>query len=325
MRHLRFLSWSIWLSFAVASCGGGSRHESGTGGSGGSSDQGGTGGGSGTGGSSGDGGSGGSPGTGGSAGSGGTGGSGGDVGGTGGDQGGSSGGGGTGGTDGQPDAAVSADAGRATSDGGGGGGQQAILVWGHGEHGATTGPPAALDMDLSGLLTAKGLKVVMVRDAMSSAADATGKALVVISSSVDRALVTGKYKDVAVPAIVIKDGCFMPMGMGSDGVSGVGLNKITILPAAASDPLAAGLTGDVVVYTTTDRIIFSMPGPDAKKIASMTGAPGQLTIFAYDAGANLVGGAKAPAKRLGFFIHRDTDLNANGKKLFNAAIDWALH
>jgi hypothetical protein len=235
---------------------------------------------------------------------------------TGGDQGAGGSGGGAGGA-GADDAAAPLPDGPS-----GGMGQGAVLVWGHGEHGAANGPPIALDVDLMALLTTKGLKVEMVRDAMAAATDATGKALVVISSSVDRALVLGKYKDVTVPAIVIKDGCFGPMGMGTDGVSGVGLSKLTIL--AAGDPLAAGLTGDVAVYTTTDRMIYSAPGPGAKKIASMVGNPAQLTIFAYDAGAMMVGGAKAAAKRLGFFIHRDTDLNANGKKLFTAAVDWAL-
>jgi hypothetical protein len=314
----------LWL--AVASCGNGSPSRApanNTGGAGG--DQGGTGGvvggtgGSGVGGtdSGGSGGMGGS-GTGGVVG--GTGGS-----GTGGDQGGSGGSGGDqGGTGGSSaDAGVTADATPPSNhDAGASTGGEAVLVWGHGEHGATTGPPNAMDMDFTTLLMAKGLKVTMVRDTMSAASDATGKALLVISSSVDRAQVMGKYKDVTVPAIVIKDGCFMPMGMGTDGVSGVGLNKITIL--AAADPLAAGLSGDVVVYTTTDRIIYSTPAATAKKIASMVGAPTQLTIFAYDAGAAMVGGVKAPAKRLGFFIHRDTDLNANGKKLFSAAIDWSL-
>jgi hypothetical protein len=231
---------------------------------------------------------------------------------------------GTGGA--EADGGVAADGGSTPSDGGGGGGgRQVAYVYGHGEHSATpNGPPLALDTDMMGLLTAKGLKVVMVKDAMSSADDATGKALLVISSSVDRALVAGKYKDVTIPAIVIKDGCFMPMGMGTDGVSGTGLNKISMVVASASDPLAAGLTGDVVVYSGTDRIIYSSGlGADAKKIATMTGAPTQFTVFAYDAGAMMMTG-KAPAKRYGFFIHRDTDLNANGKKLFNAAVDWAL-
>jgi hypothetical protein len=32
----------------------------------------------------------------------------------------------------------------------------------------------------------------------------------------------------------------------------------------------------------------------------------------------------APAKRMGFFIHRDTDYSADGVKLFDAAIDYLL-
>jgi len=58
--------------------------------------------------------------------------------------------------------------------------------------------------------------------------------------------------------------------------------------------------------STSDRIIYGFPGPAAKVIATVFGQPKQAAIFAYTTGAMMVGLA-APAKRVGFFIHRDTD------------------
>jgi hypothetical protein len=117
----------------------------------------------------------------------------------------------------------------------------------------------------------------------------------------------------------------------------VGQTSVSIV--APGDPLAAGLMGNVRVYTTmggapcppcylhyvqtSDRIIYAFPGPAAKVIATVVGQPKQAAIFAYDSGAMMVG-LPAPAKRMGFFIHRDTDYSPDGLKLFDAALDYLL-
>jgi hypothetical protein len=38
----------------------------------------------------------------------------------------------------------------------------------------------------------------------------------------------------------------------------------------------------------------------------------------------MIGGFKAPAKRVGFFWRRTEDATANGRRLFSAAVQWAL-
>jgi hypothetical protein len=38
----------------------------------------------------------------------------------------------------------------------------------------------------------------------------------------------------------------------------------------------------------------------------------------------MAGGVAAPAKRMSFFIHRDTQYGPDGVKLFNAAVDYLL-
>jgi hypothetical protein len=232
-------------------------------------------------------------------------------------------------------------------------GQHAVLIWGYGEHLPTpkpTDPLEPLDVDMKALLEAKGLTVDLAVDLASTVADVTGKALFVISSSVNRNNLTSdgtqngvpRFKDVPVPGIVMKDGVIEVMGLGMGGSGGfstpLGQNQLAIV--APGDPLAAGLMGTVTVYTTmcgqtcptcytgklmcTDRIIYSFPAPSAKKIATLVGMPNDVGIYAYQKGDMMAGGFPAPAKRMAFFIHRDTDYSDQGKMLFDAAVDYLL-
>jgi hypothetical protein len=229
------------------------------------------------------------------------------------------------------------------------GGRHAALIWAYGEHLPTpkpTDPMQPLDVTMKARLEAKGLIVDAIVDATSTADMVKDKAVIVISNSVDRTKLFDaggkpKFRDVHVPAIVMKDGVIEVMGMGAGPNGGystpVGQTSLTIV--APGDALAAGLMGNVRVYTTmggapcppcylhyvqtSDRIIYAFPGPAAKVIATVVGQPKQAAIFAYDSGAMMVG-LPAPAKRMGFFIHRDTDYSPDGLKLFDAALDYLL-
>jgi hypothetical protein len=229
------------------------------------------------------------------------------------------------------------------------GARHAALIWGYGEERPTprpTDPLMPLDLTMKSRLEAKGLIVDPLEDAVSSAAAVMDKVLIVISNSVDRrnlfdAAKKPKFRDVRVPAIVMKDGVIEVMGMGTGSNGGfstpVGQTQIAIV--APGDPLAAGLMGNVTVYTkmggaacppcylkvlqTSDRLIYAFPSAQAKTIATIVGNPKESAIFAYPAGAMMVG-LTAPAKRMGFFIHRDTDYSPDGVKLFDAAIDYLL-
>jgi hypothetical protein len=229
------------------------------------------------------------------------------------------------------------------------GGRHAALIWAYGEHLPTpkpTDPMQPLDVTMKARLEAKGLIVDAIVDATSTAAMVMDKAVIVISNSVDRrklfdAAGKPKFRDVRVPAIVMKDGVIevMGMGTGSDGGFSTPVGQTSVSIVKPGDPLTAGLMGDVRVYTTmegapcppcylhhvqaSDRIIYAFPTPAAKVIATVVGQPRQAAIFAYDSGAQMVGVA-APAKRMGFFIHRDTDYSPDGLKLFDAALDFLL-
>ncbi len=227
--------------------------------------------------------------------------------------------------------------------------RHAALIWGYGEHLPTPSPSdplMPLDVTMKARLEAKGLIVDTLVDKLSTVDQVAGKALMVISNSVDRRnlLDDGKarFRDVRVPAILMKDGVIEGMGMGSGSSGGystpVGQTQIAIV--APEDPLAAGLRGNVTVYTsmggascppcylkylqTSDRLIYAFPSPSAKVIATIIGKSDEAAIFAYAVGATMIDGFIAPAKRMGFFIHRDTDYSPDGIKLFDAALDYLL-
>jgi hypothetical protein len=95
-------------------------------------------------------------------------------------------------------------------------------------------------------------------------------------------------------------------------------------------PLAAGLSGVVPVLMTRCREVRGANlGPDAIKIAkapadAVPASADSWTIFAYEKGGAMVDGFKAPAKRMGFFWHRPSAVTPQGRKLFEAAVDWLL-
>jgi hypothetical protein len=104
--------------------------------------------------------------------------------------------------------------------------------------------------------------------------------------------------------------------------------KINIIKS--DHPLAAGLSGIVPVEVTRCRLVRGRDlGPDAIKIAKSPADatpvfPESWPIFAYDKGGMMVGGFRAPAKRMGFFWHRPSAVTPEGRKLFVAAVDWLL-
>jgi hypothetical protein len=281
----------------------------------------------GTGGSSSTGGSaatGGSPATGGSVGS---------TGGTGsGGTGGSTATGGSIGSDSDAGAPAASDGGATASDAAVGGpglpaGPLKVVLLYSSDHNAAD--PSLKDMMaiLSSLKDQDHLDVSFVLDSApeAKATALKDKQLIIIgpntracSNGVDTAI-----KDLEVPLIVSKD-CTSWTGLANMQNTP---NTLQALKIVKSDhPLAAGLSGDVRVYT--DNVCREVRGgglgPDAIKIANTPVDANTWAIFAYEKGGVMAGGFKAPAKRVGFFWHRPSGGTPEGKKLFQAAVEWAL-
>jgi multiple sugar transport system substrate-binding protein len=188
-------------------------------------------------------------------------------------------------------------------------------------------PLPADDTAIQARLAAAGLTVESVVDAVATTDSATGKALVLISATSGAAGLGTKFREVAVPVIVLEPNIMGTHGFTADDAASHGtVAAQSALTIVASDhPLAAGLTGNVDVYTTPYRMVFGVPGPGAVKVASIVGNANQNPIFAYPAGTTMVGGLTAPAKRVSLFLHNGAPaLTENGAKLLDAAITWAI-
>jgi hypothetical protein len=170
--------------------------------------------------------------------------------------------------------------------------------------------------------------VVLRTDSASSAADATGKSLVLVSSTVTSGNVNTKFKTVAVPVLTWESalGHYMGMtgtGSGTDYGTAGGQTALTI--QATGNPLAAGLSGSPAVVSSAQIFSWGVPNANAISIASLAGNASRKVIFAYDTGATMFG-LSAPSRRLMFFLEDATASawNASGQALFDAALAWSV-
>ena len=189
-----------------------------------------------------------------------------------------------------------------------------------------TPQPVGTDITVRDRLAAQ-LMVDVVVDMQSTTASADGKALVVISSSTILVNVESKFNDVAVPVLLLEPNLMpgMQLTAAPNTAHGGTTAETQLALVGNGHPLHAGLSGTVTVFTSPGHATWGVPGPAATKIAALVSRPTQLAIFAYPAGAMMVG-RTAPAKRLAFFIQDNPteNLAPDGIKLLDAAITWLL-
>lgn len=185
--------------------------------------------------------------------------------------------------------------------------------------------PTLGDYRLRELLTAQELVVELVDDEAPAAVE--GVKLVVLASSSAQIPLAAKYKTVAVPVINLDASIMDDLAMtGSDGDNDFSEQTGDLIEITGPDhPMAAGLRGAVTVIDSVVGMTWGRPGPSAERVATWEGVADKVAIFGYRAGVTMVG-FMAPARRVGFFASDMSAgaLNANGRKLFAAAVVWAL-
>jgi hypothetical protein len=158
----------------------------------------------------------------------------------------------------------------------------------------------------------------------SASAD-TSKNLIVISASVDPALVGTKYKFTSKGVVVMKPDLFDDMGMTAAGAFGT-LSLQTMLKINnANHQMAAGfsLGGSVTLYSSGKTMAWGTPTAGSARIAvTADGNSSHVTIFGYNAGQAMVN-FTAPGRRVGYYLISPSSLSVNGWKLFDYAVDWA--
>jgi fibronectin type 3 domain-containing protein len=203
--------------------------------------------------------------------------------------------------------------------------------------GQTTLPPddSALSARLSGL----GYSVTIKTGTSLVAGDATGKAVVVVSSSADSGTLGSKLTNVTVPVVSLEGYIFDDLKM-TGATLNVDYGQVTTPTMLEvrddQQALSAGLRGTnqngvwdhLVQPSSAGGRYWGVPSPSAVGLdgrpVTLQGQPGRASVFGYEAGAAMVG-LTAPARRVGFFADQAAvrAFTAEGWRLFDAAVEWA--
>lgn len=191
------------------------------------------------------------------------------------------------------------------------------------------GPSMSSDLKVRDRLVAQGF-AVRLADQSTAPATARDVALVVISATVSAKSVKPGWRSVAVPLVTWENDLLDDLAMTGkrhDSDFGEAEKERYLWIVNAPQPMAAGLPAGIVdVYARQAPMSWGKPGLGATIIATIYGQPEKVAIFGYETGATMDYEALAPARRVMLFMGNDgfTNLSADGLKLFDAAIDWAI-
>ncbi len=185
------------------------------------------------------------------------------------------------------------------------------------------------DVVLQERLRGLGLVVEVRRANELQPQHATGKDVVVVSESSSSGDVRNKLTTAQVPVVAMDPDLFDDLKMTGNRSGrdfGFQADQRAIRIAMTGHPLAAGMSEEVVVTAAARTFKWGSPPSSAEaiKVATLANNPGRFTIFAYEAGAKMVG-IRAPARRVGWFAGRDVPevFTEDGQALFHAAVQWA--
>jgi len=201
---------------------------------------------------------------------------------------------------------------------------QALFV-----HGAT---PSVSDLAISNRLVTLGYTVTGVTAPNSQTANADGKNLILVSSTVSSGdlLVDSvhKFRDSVVPLINWESANYDDLGMtgtaATDFGAQTGVTNINIVNA--SHPLARGLrAGTNVIFSAATDVAWGLAGAKAIVVGRQVGNDARAILFGFERGDVMANGRPAPERRIGLPLTDNSGVaaNASGIALFDAAIQWA--
>ncbi|MDZ7369542.1 MAG: T9SS type A sorting domain-containing protein [candidate division KSB1 bacterium] len=187
-------------------------------------------------------------------------------------------------------------------------------------------------------MQSQGYDVLTGLDSDVDSTWADGMDLVYVSSTVSSSKVTNKFKNVAVPVIMIEPYAQDDMGMtlDTDAMRHFQPKQRPLVIRAEGHFLAAGLTGEVEPfdfyeiqsgqgYPNEEGVVIAeyVPVPGDEEIATIIyGA-----IYCYEKGAVMADGTEAAERRYfaGWNDNGAAYFNDIGWKLWQASIDWCLY
>jgi len=168
-----------------------------------------------------------------------------------------------------------------------------------------------------------------------SASDLVGRPLVIVSYSeeqvgYEQSLERIRLREARVPVL-----CFEPLAFPALGMTGArrGVDfdwqggRTPVEMALPGHPLSGGLAGRRTdLFREGSEIGWARPGPEAWKVAVLTGDRTRVPYFAFEAGARMVGTVVAPERRVGLFLDPSQVVKNSeaGWTLVEAAVEWSV-
>ncbi len=193
-------------------------------------------------------------------------------------------------------------------------------------------PPSGSDQAVADFLAGLGYEVTSFDDDRGSRPTASEIAAafdcVVLSSTIASSNIAGDFRSEPIPVVFWENALLQsdrePLAA-DHGVNG-GVQSINILDD--THPITQGLgLGDLTVYASPANLSVGRGNfaPDAEVLATRSGAPGDAAIIAAEAGALLLGGHIAPARRAFLFFEDSSWLAATGagQTILEQTIGWA--
>ena len=167
---------------------------------------------------------------------------------------------------------------------------------------------------------------VTVLDTTATTSDAAGMELVVISASVGTGDESSEFTGIGVGLAPWEAYIFDELLIAGPGAGhGRAFDQTSVDIVTPAHPMAVGLSGAPVIYSTPTIVSWGVPSSGAVVIARVAGDPTQAAVFAYETGSSLVGGTLAPARRVGLYPEDGFTGNATdaGDRLVLAGFCWA--
>ncbi len=196
------------------------------------------------------------------------------------------------------------------------------------------------DQAVADHLLQRGFNVITARgsDVPDDGSTAVGNDLIIESSSLGSGTVEiadpsggpniGKFKTLAIPAIDWEASSSDAWGfLDANPATGTSDGQTDINIVDASSPLAAGFPAGPLTVVSSPQTFSQSTPVGAHIVAQKAGDNTQMNLFYYEKGDKGYGGFVMPERRVFFFFQDNTAAAANaaGWKLFDAAVDWALH
>ena len=170
-----------------------------------------------------------------------------------------------------------------------------------------------------------GFDVVLRTAPAATPADAAGKQLVVVSSTITSGDLGGRLNGIAQPILNLEPLVGAAMGLNGSASASAGTVaaqrqfSMRATPTVAGTPLAPGLR---LVLSRGEEIGFSVPGSAAEVVAATATNENRPVAYVYDAGDTLANGTVAAGPRGFLGLRNDTarSLTASGRTMLEALV-----